>query len=421
MCEVGAERMQAASTAAGKLEAGVFVALILAGLFLVDGWANESHATPRSKVVTIAAADRARGKTPCKQGIRQSKPSVGAAGKPPRPKRRPNPKRCERRDRAPVPPPSQGTPGQSPPRQEQPPTSPRAQPSPGVTVPAPTPPRSTTTPPQASAISCPSTSGVVGRIEPSAIDEASGIAASRKNPGVLWVHNDSGDSARLFALDLQGRLLGIYNIVGADAWDWEDMAIGPGLAPGVDYLYIGDIGDNDEQERAVRPYVTLYRVPEPRVSLTQASGTFELTGAAAVNVRYPGGPRDAETLMVDPLNRDLYIVSQSDVPSRIYRLTDSQWTAGTQLLTFEGELRWSGAHAGDISPAGNEILVKSDSEVYLYARPGGVSVREALAGSGRMLPYTVEPQGEAIGFCAQGSGYFTVSEGLHQPIYYYRR
>lgn len=414
--------MRAALATVGKLKVGVLVtSLILAGLLPVGGLAGELRATQGSKVTTVAATGGARGKTRCKRGASQYKSSVRVAGRRSQAKRKPNRKRCERRDRGQVPPPSQGAPPPSPPREEQPPPNPSAQPTPSVTPPRPVPPATTAPPRLEAAISCPSTSGVLGRVEPSAIDEASGIAASRRNLGVLWVHNDSGDSARLFALNLQGRLLGIYNIVGAEAWDWEDMAIGPGPTPGVDYLYIGDIGDNDEQERAVRPYVTLYRVPEPRVSLTQTPGTFELTGAATVNVRYPGGARDAETLMVDPLNRDLYIVSKGDVRSRIYRLAYLQWTGGTRVLTPEGELSWPGAVAGDISPAGDEILVKSDAEVYLYARPSGVGVREALRGPGRMLPYTVERQGEAIGFCAQGSGYFTVSEGLHQPIYYYRK
>lgn len=39
-----------------------------------------------------------------------------------------------------------------------------------------------------------------GVVECNDIKEASGIVASRVNPGVLWVHNDSGDKARTFAM-----------------------------------------------------------------------------------------------------------------------------------------------------------------------------------------------------------------------------
>ncbi|KKM69971.1 hypothetical protein LCGC14_1445370, partial [marine sediment metagenome] len=96
-----------------------------------------------------------------------------------------------------------------------------------------------------------------------AINEASGLAASILNSGVLWTHNDSGDSARAFAMDTQGNHLGMYNITGAGATDWEDMAVGPGPTAGVSYLYLGDIGDND----AERDSIDIYRVPKPAVSV----------------------------------------------------------------------------------------------------------------------------------------------------------
>ena len=51
-----------------------------------------------------------------------------------------------------------------------------------------------------------------GSVENSAIREASGLVASRKNPGVLWTHNDAGNSNRLYALNSQGRTLGSYSL-----------------------------------------------------------------------------------------------------------------------------------------------------------------------------------------------------------------
>ena len=115
-------------------------------------------------------------------------------------------------------------------------------------------------PPRLSA-GCPSfaTGVVTGQVASRAIIEASGMVASRKNPGVLWVHNDSGDSARVFALSYHGDLLASYNLTGASAVDWEDMALGPGPDPGKEYLYLADIGDN----RRKRSFVTIYRIPEP--------------------------------------------------------------------------------------------------------------------------------------------------------------
>ena len=49
-----------------------------------------------------------------------------------------------------------------------------------------------------------------GEIENSDINEASGICASKKNSNVLWLHNDSGDYNRIFAISLDGKHLGEY-------------------------------------------------------------------------------------------------------------------------------------------------------------------------------------------------------------------
>lgn len=255
-----------------------------------------------------------------------------------------------------------------------------------------------------------------GQVESAQITEASGLAASRRNADVLWTHNDSGDSARLFAMTTAGAHLGVYNLTGASATDWEDIGTGPGPGGG-DYLYVGDIGDNSTS----RVNVTVYRVPEPAVSADQPPATADLPGVESVDLAYPDGPRDAETLMVDPQSADLYIVSKSDPSARIYRFPGGAWSAGSHTLTYVGSLGFGGATAGDIAPSGNEILVKDYGTIHLYARAPGADPGTALTGSGTTVPYTLEPQGEAVAFDCAGRGYFTVSEGSHQPIHYYER
>ena len=49
---------------------------------------------------------------------------------------------------------------------------------------------------------------VLGRIADRAVGESSGLAASRRNPGLLWTHNDSDDEPYLYCLDLQGASCG---------------------------------------------------------------------------------------------------------------------------------------------------------------------------------------------------------------------
>ena len=87
------------------------------------------------------------------------------------------------------------------------------------------------------------------------IDEASGIASSKINPDIIWVHNDSGDLAKLYAVKLDGSYLGVLRLPGIIAKDWEDMCLGPGPNDNVDYIYIGDIGDNFARKNKKRIYL----------------------------------------------------------------------------------------------------------------------------------------------------------------------
>ncbi|MEZ4468295.1 MAG: hypothetical protein R3F43_28635 [bacterium] len=73
---------------------------------------------------------------------------------------------------------------------------------------------------------------------------------------------------------------------------------------------------------------------------------------------------------------------------------------------------------GDISPAGDAIIIRTYSSAYLWRRSPTATVAEALTTPPCRLPLAREPQGEAIGFSASGQGYFTVSEQAGQPIYF---
>lgn len=76
-------------------------------------------------------------------------------------------------------------------------------------------------PPVDAASVCPSfeTGVSVGKTPMGDIKEASGIVASRRSPGTLWVHNDSGASATLYALTSTGAMQAIYSLDGASAQD----------------------------------------------------------------------------------------------------------------------------------------------------------------------------------------------------------
>ena len=144
----------------------------------------------------------------------------------------------------------------------------------------------------------------VGTLTDESLVEVSGIAASARHPGTLWMHNDSGDRARVAAVAESGETRATYSVTGAAAEDWEDMAVGPGPVAGESYLYLGDIGDNG----ADRDDIVVYRIPEPTIS---GGGSHTLAGAEALTLRYPDGARNAEALFVDPSSGELYLIEKS--------------------------------------------------------------------------------------------------------------
>lgn len=265
-----------------------------------------------------------------------------------------------------------------------------------------------------------------GVVEAPVVNEASGMVASRNNAGVLWVHNDSGDAARVYALDTRGRYLGAFRLEGIQAIDCEDLAMGPGPLPGVDYLYLGDIGDNEAQRDTIR----LYRFPEPVVASSGGDQSMSLGRPDVITLSYPDGPRDAETLLCDPRSGELVIVSKGDAGNRVYRCPALPAGSHTRRLEYVGGMSWPvfpssllGAVAGDVSPEGHEILIKNYAGAFLYQRPAQKSIGEAIIGDaiGTSVPCRKERMGESIAFDPTGTGYYTLSEGRRQPLYYYAR
>jgi hypothetical protein len=254
-----------------------------------------------------------------------------------------------------------------------------------------------------------------GVVESNLVREASGIVASRQNPGVLWVHNDSGDRPRIYGIDTRGGFLGICSIRGATNRDWEDIAIGPGPDPNQQYLYIGDIGDN----QAKRPEVTVYRVAEPKVGAT-AFGTITTDPAEAIRLTYPDSPRDAETLLLDPLTRDIYIISKRELFSRVYRAAFPQSTTASTRMEAVATMPWGFTVAGDVSRDGRRVIVRGMfSGASMWHRNPDEPLWRAFSGPHVSLPLLSEPQGEGICFDAKGLGYFTIGEMTHPPLHYF--
>ncbi|MCH8066359.1 MAG: hypothetical protein IIC90_11135 [Chloroflexi bacterium] len=292
-------------------------------------------------------------------------------------------------------------------------------------------PTATATPTRAQAF-CGATSQVAGSVASAELIEISGLAASRTHEGVLWVHNDSGDTARIFAIAADGAHLATITLAGVEAIDWEDMAIGPGPDPSIDYLYLADIGDN----AAARPQVDIYRLPEPDPFAGVTTGTVE---ADRLTLLYPDRPHDAETLLVDPRTGDLLIVTKElQAPESFVFLSPGPFQAGTtatlELVTTidfaalpssvqppadASPLVLGVPHlptAGDVSAAGDLVVIRTYGTAWLWERAENTALGDAFAGIPCEAPSAIEEQGEAIAFTADADGYVTISEGTTPTI-----
>jgi len=247
-----------------------------------------------------------------------------------------------------------------------------------------------------------------------AVTEASGLAASTLHPGVAYVHNDSGDSARFFAFDVAtGEGRGEYVATGAPAVDWEDLARGPCADPAKSCLYFADIGDNAK----ARTDLAIVRVEEPA---TLAAGTVDVP-AEVLQVAYPDGPHDAEALLVDPVSGDLTIVTKAGDGSFAYELAAPLNPNGTTVATLVGPVTLSSfvplVTGGDVHPDRKGIVLRTYTAVNYYPLAPGQRIGEALAATPCVLEAPVEMQGEAVAWNRAGDGWFTLSEGAAQATW----
>ena len=281
-------------------------------------------------------------------------------------------------------------------------------------------------------------------IDDKRLDELSGIVASRRQHDVLYTHNDSGDSSRFFAVGTNGIVIAVFSYKGnpflkLGVKDVEDITMGPEPDSSTDYIYLGDIGDN----HANRKFITVYRVKEPAVGVVVApplasAPVPEFAGhtldAASLYLRYPDGARDAETLMADPIDRRLYIVSKREDSVIVYSTPLDFKSGDTVTLTRHTRLFFPGhgtdkwITAGDVSPGGDQVLLKSYGGVFYWQRRylvGADSSKRAeplwqtLRRQPVIEPYSPEKQGEAIGFSRDEKGFYTISEGRYPLLYHY--
>ncbi len=254
----------------------------------------------------------------------------------------------------------------------------------------------------------------VGRLSNKEINEASGMAGSLRHPNVLWVHNDSGDAARLFAISETGRSLGEARFTELQNVDWEDIT--SFYLDGRPYLAIADVGDNFSVRR--RPAVHI--VNEPDYDWPASKSTVAWT----IQFEYEDGARDCESIAVDTENERILLLTKRDVLPVLYELplrpTEGkqvakrlvevplpQPSAELQRIKNRKGLYSAQPTAMDMSKNGRKIVVLTYRNAFLFERTMGQSWEQVFARPPKVIALPPMDSGEAIAFAEDGSVFVT--------------
>lgn len=267
----------------------------------------------------------------------------------------------------------------------------------------------------------------IATLKDKSISESSGLAASRSTPGAYWTHNDSGDGPFVYAFDTRGQSFGVFRVAGARARDWEDMAAGPGSEAGRSYLYLGDIGDNNE----VRAEIVVYRVPEPALTTATRKLTRSAPGttqpAEAIRLRYPDGAHDAETLLVHPVSGHIYIITKVVIANPAVYEAAPPFTTGkpitmTRLGLVNVPSLFGGIiTGGSISPDGRRVALCDYFQGYELTLPAGANFNDIWKQTMVSFDLGKRKQGEAITYRLDGKAILATSEGRNAAIIQVRR
>jgi len=215
---------------------------------------------------------------------------------------------------------------------------------------------------------------VCGNLKFAPIVESSGIVRSRLWPEVLWTHNDSGDSARIFPVKKNGRIISpswsdqpYEGVILLDAVnvDWEDIAIDKN-----NNLIIGAFGNNGNARRDLAIYILAEPNPYERYNTRIL---FKIPFVYPDQKEFPAKKRnfDAEALFY--AKDKLYILSKNraDDYTKLYRF-DSTKTDAVNVLTLISSFNIrSQVTAADANSDGSQIAVLTYRAVWLFESQDG--------------------------------------------------
>jgi len=266
--------------------------------------------------------------------------------------------------------------------------------------PAPSPGPEGSAPPAERSCSRVAESTVTGSVADATLDEISGVVVGHRMDGVLWVEEDSGNNAAVYALEPTGEVVAEVTVDGATNEDWEDLAWAKG------HLWVGDIGDNERE----RSEIQVYSFPEP------SDRNVTSVDATILRLQYEDGPHDAEAMFVDPRDELLYLIEKqlTEPESAVYAVPLREVRPGeVGVLRLVARVPLSIVTAADLGPAG--IAVRNYLTALVFPWSDDRIVVSTL--EGKSCPVSLGSS-EAIAQTLDGRALYSISEGVGPPIRY---
>ncbi len=252
--------------------------------------------------------------------------------------------------------------------------------------------------------------------------EASGLAICRTVKNSVWMHNDSGDVPRLFLVGLEGATIGIVNVKGVTAFDWEDVCSFE--INGESWLLVGDIGDNARQRGVTTPICQLLLLKEPKLDASTSTTTaseVSIDVVRTIKFEFPDGLHDCESLAVDTTKKQILLVTKSDPFKCAMYSLPLTLTSGVETLKAERVTPISAtfATAMDLSPDGRQLAIVSMLGGVMLTRNDAQkdSWADASMNSLKTLTLPNRKQGESVCFTIDGNSLLLNSEGGLQPLW----
>lgn len=274
---------------------------------------------------------------------------------------------------------------------------------------------------------------VLGGYLPVGLTECSGLAISRRDPRILWAHNDHGGPV-IFAMETNGTLRGNVRIEGVKNYDWEDMA--SFVLNGCSYLLIADTGDN----KGIRKDCSLIVIEEPKTE--ELSTVKELVAKIAwrVSLIFPKEPRDCEAVAVDITEEMVYLFSKRGYPPDVYVIplrpksertpTTARHVGTVPKVPQPGFLRkmqplptgrFRGQLTGaDFSADGRRGALLSYGDVLLFKREKNERWEDAFFKKPEILKPHGLKQAEGVAFNQEGTVIYVTSEGAGSGVLRYQ-